>query len=774
MKWYIVFSILLALAALAGIAYLIYYFITAKDSHEEDVTYILDKLVVQAPPAAHIKRYWDNGLLVFRRGQRFVIESSLSIDSAVVVNNPNFMVANVSSGSKIIVDVLVTAPLLRWELLISFKDMEDTFLLKGYIIYNPWNPDDNTYMPNPENDFSKPDPDKYLSEYIENENAFMFQGSSTNYSASPWQIGQFDHKTLELIFMLLDVASTDMWGKPFDKSDPAMVMRYLVNQINTLILMGNWSDSSREAVFPDSPVMCQTDDDCLSAAPYFDCRESTTLKKASLCYLPGLNGLNGYWPNPEVLCTTDAQCVGQNGPPGWSLGAPKCTSAEGRACGKNKSPSMWTSVSEIVERWFKDYNYFYDGIAPLNDVLASQVQVKYGQCWVFSAIVLSFSRALGVPCRSVSIFGAGHPQCKMWQFTGCNSVHQSPEFTDTLIEQGKNTGLFYNATVWNFHVTNDIFIQRQDDKKYSGWNLIDATPQESSYGLWMMGPAPLSAIRDKEMKVPSDTSFGVAECNYKIVHWMDQSSPPTVRTSFSEWSWGQNHMVSSTPIYELPIDYIYQYTQNFENLRKAGVWIDRDYKDPENPFNWPLSSKGMQAARLYAQEDILRIQAGIQGEDIHVYLQQPEKAVLEIYMVDYTNALLSPSPLMTLDVSNDEHIIIPSKQLPYMTTSYYKFVLRTATTTVAETVHLLKPPIDITWGKGIVTFRFVAPLEMRQVLFQVKGKNAFQDEFRYSQLADGAVIEIVKKWLQKKPAFRASLYSDTLPPIYNLIIPANR
>ena len=34
--------------------------------------------------------------------------------------------------------------------------------------------------------------------------------------------------------------------------------------------------------------------------------------------------------------------------------------------------------------------------------------VKYGQCWVFSAVLTTVCRALGLPCRSVSNFVSGH------------------------------------------------------------------------------------------------------------------------------------------------------------------------------------------------------------------------------------------------------------------------------------------------------------------------------------------------------------------------------
>jgi len=781
--WQVWFSVGLVSVVILGA--LVYHFVSAaSDDLKEDVhTYRLASATVSAPKSAHVKRYWDNGLLVIRRGRSYTIELDEDLPQLtnVILNtfkeqhlsHEDFMTVNVR-GTTLTIDTSVTAPLSRWELSASFEGVEEVLVIKGYLIYNPWHTDDLTYMPNPENDKSKPNPDKYLAEYIENENVYIFQGSANNYSASPWQIGQFNPETLELIFLLLDMATLDMWGKPFDKADPTVVVRFLTNQINTMVLMGNWSDSKDEVVFPSDPVRCSTDDDCLVAAPYFDCREAKLDYGA--CYLPGLNGLEGYWPNPEVRCTASSECAGLTGPSGWQLGDPVCTQAEGRACGQNKSPGMWTSVPQIIERWFKDYNYFYEGTAPLNTVQGSNVQARYGQCWVFSAILLSFCRALGIPVRNTINFGSGHPSCRSWPFPGCDSLYQSPDFTDYLVEQGKGTGRFYNGSQWNYHSIDAVFIQRPElDEKYSGWNVVDATRQEPSYGVFMMGPAPVRAVKDKDMNVPFDTSFAVGEYNFRIVHWAGSSTPtPSTDLSGSDVSWGQNHVITSRPIWELPSDFVYTYTNTNdpEGVQLAGTWIDREYKDPENPYSWPLSAQGMRAMRAFEQQDPLMVISGTQGEDIKVYVKEP--GTLQIFLVDYTNAVLDDNPLMTIDVSS-EHTV-STKQFPYMKTSYYKFVLRDKKGKIlqAETAFLTKPEIDISWGHGKVTFTFIAPLEMRQVVFQVKGKGEFTNEFRYTGLADGEVIEITKQWSKKKPAFRAALYSETLPPIFNLVTPARR
>lgn len=56
------------------------------------------------------------------------------------------------------------------------------------------------------------------------------------------------------------------------------------------------------------------------------------------------------------------------------------------------SPHAWSGTSAIVSQ------YLATGGQP----------VKYGQCWVFSAVTVSICRALGIPCRSVTNYVSAH------------------------------------------------------------------------------------------------------------------------------------------------------------------------------------------------------------------------------------------------------------------------------------------------------------------------------------------------------------------------------
>ena len=120
--------------------------------------------------------------------------------------------------------------------------------------------------------------------------------------------------------------------------------------------------------------------------------------------------------------------------------------------------------------------------------------VKYGQCWVFSAVTTTVCRALGLPCRSVTNYVSAHDT---------NQSLTIDRFFASSGEELTAKGIWYltasvglvnlscfldhpeygNDSIWNFHVWNDVWMARPDlPRGYGGWQAIDATPQEASDG----------------------------------------------------------------------------------------------------------------------------------------------------------------------------------------------------------------------------------------------------------------------------------------------------
>ncbi|XP_073726755.1 transglutaminase 5, like [Misgurnus anguillicaudatus] len=152
------------------------------------------------------------------------------------------------------------------------------------------------------------------------------------------------------------------------------------------------------------------------------------------------------------------------------------------------NPSLWSGSADILQMWS-----------------ASQFRpVKYGQCWVFAAVMCTVMRALGIPTRVVTNFNSAHD-------TNGNMVIEEyySEFGEKL-PVGRDS-------IWNFHVWVESWMQRPDlGEGFDGWQVLDPTPQEISSGMYRCGPASLKAIREKEINAQYDVPFVYAEVNADV------------------------------------------------------------------------------------------------------------------------------------------------------------------------------------------------------------------------------------------------------------------
>ncbi|XP_066948168.1 hemocyte protein-glutamine gamma-glutamyltransferase-like isoform X1 [Macrobrachium rosenbergii] len=175
------------------------------------------------------------------------------------------------------------------------------------------------------------------------------------------------------------------------------------------------------------------------------------------------------------------------------------------------APFKWTGSVRILEEYVKN------GYKP----------VKYGQCWVYSAVTTTICRALGIPCRSVTNFVSAHDTNssltidKFFDKTG-NELAGGPD--------GENWD-----SIWNFHVWNDVWMARPDlPPGYGGWQAIDATPQEESEHKMQCGPVSLVAVRRGDIGLNYDTGFVFSEVNADVMHWGEDAA--------SDWGWSRLKM----------------------------------------------------------------------------------------------------------------------------------------------------------------------------------------------------------------------------------------
>jgi hypothetical protein len=151
----------------------------------------------------------------------------------------------------------------------------------------------------------------------------------------------------------------------------------------------------------------------------------------------------------------------------------------------------------LCGRWNGDYS---DGIEPSSWISSIDIiknfnktkePVKYGQCWVFAYLLMTLLRNICIPTRFIYNEDSAHIKTTQ-------SVYKNKLFMN---------GDKKNGSIWNFHCWNECYLIRNDlktdndDNKYDGWQVIDATPQELSVENnkvpdFICGPCSVTAIKE--------------------------------------------------------------------------------------------------------------------------------------------------------------------------------------------------------------------------------------------------------------------------------------
>ncbi|CAG9826107.1 unnamed protein product [Diabrotica balteata] len=154
-------------------------------------------------------------------------------------------------------------------------------------------------------------------------------------------------------------------------------------------------------------------------------------------------------------------------------------------------PTKWIGSKEILQQYYK-----------------KKKPVKYGQCWVFAGVLSTACRALGIPARTVTNYSSAHDT-------------QNSLTVDYFVdENGSLMEEMASDSVWNFHVWNEVWMDRPDlGSHYGGWQAIDATPQELSDDQYRCGPASVIAVKQGEVLRPYDSTFLFSEVNADKIFW---------------------------------------------------------------------------------------------------------------------------------------------------------------------------------------------------------------------------------------------------------------
>ncbi|KAM6194762.1 protein 4.2-like isoform 2-T2 [Sarcoramphus papa] len=284
-------------------------------------------------------------------------------------------------------------------------------------------------------------------------------------------------------------------------------------------------------------------------------------------------------------------------------------------------PSKWLGSSPILRQW-----------------VASQCKpVRYGQCWVFAAVMCSVLRCLGIPTRVVTGFTWAH------NTNSSLSVDEHYDEDGTLLTQDKS------ARVWTFHVWNECWMARADLlPDYSGWQALDATCQEKSKGPSFCGPAPVQAIKEGDTEVDYDVCYFFAAINAKCHVWI-QKADDTLKPALGGTKYTGNNISTKSVGSERCEDITHNYKYPEGSLQEKEV-LDKAYRKIKKLETTSSSSK-------------------TQFSSIPTALEEPVN--LFIHLQSKSSLLLGQDVPLSIEVFNHSggekatHLVVGAQSLHY-------------------------------------------------------------------------------------------------------------
>uniref|UniRef100_A0AAR2IU79 protein-glutamine gamma-glutamyltransferase n=1 Tax=Pygocentrus nattereri TaxID=42514 RepID=A0AAR2IU79_PYGNA len=264
-------------------------------------------------------------------------------------------------------------------------------------------------------------------------------------------------------------------------------------------------------------------------------------------------------------------------------------------------PTRWTGSVPILRRWSE----------------GGAKRVRYGQCWVFSAVACTILRCLGIPTRCVTNYSSAHDT------DGNISVdYLFNEQLQSISEQRKDM-------IWNFHCWVESWMSREDlPKGYDGWQVLDPTPQERSDGVFCCGPCPVRAVKAGEVAIKYDAPFVFSEVNADLVCWIVHPDGKRTRASLNSGTVGRNISTKSVHgEYREDITAEYKYPEGSMKEREVYAKAGKQAaKQNERPGQLKLSIKHAQAVHGTDFDVIVEV-LNVSAEDTLAHLTVISNAV---------------------------------------------------------------------------------------------------------------------------------------------------
>uniref|UniRef100_A0A8C2XPT6 protein-glutamine gamma-glutamyltransferase n=1 Tax=Cyclopterus lumpus TaxID=8103 RepID=A0A8C2XPT6_CYCLU len=260
----------------------------------------------------------------------------------------------------------------------------------------------------------------------------------------------------------------------------------------------------------------------------------------------------------------------------------------------------------LVGNWSNDYSMgqsptsWTGSVKILLQYANTGVSVSYAQCWVFAGVFNTFLRALGVPSRVVTNFSSAHDN------TG--NLKTDLIFKEDGTPDERNT----RDSIWNYHCWNEVWITRQDlPSGFEGWQVVDATPQETSDGHFRCGPASVKAIKEGLLCHPYDAGFVFAEVNSDLVfHKRDRFgtlTPYRVETDLIGLAVYTKALNGNSPV-DVTLNYKYPEgsTEDTATMTRAEEYgCERDHSEiPDNPLSVSIHAEQVPHLSVLLGQDV--------------------------------------------------------------------------------------------------------------------------------------------------------------------------